>query len=177
MSGVWFESWERMGALAVALVAAYCWLLIVLRLSGKRTLAKLSAFDFVVTIALGSTFATVIASREVPIAEGALALVGLVGAQYVAARSTQRWHRFERLVKPRPTALLVDGRLRHDAMRRNRVSSDEVAAAVRKAGIASLHEVVYVVLETDGTFSVLCRADDDSALAGVEGVDDVRGSD
>ncbi len=171
MPGVWFESWGRVGALAVALVVAYCWLLIVLRLSGKRTLAKLSSFDFVVTIALGSVLATVITSREIPIAEGALALVGLVSAQYGAARSTRRWRWFERLVKPRPTALLVDGRFRQEAMRRNRVSSDEVVAAVRKAGLATLHEVAYVVLETDGTFSVLRRADDDSALEGVEGVD------
>ena len=131
MPDVWFESWGRVGALALALVVAYGWLVVVLRVSGKRTLAKLSAFDFVVTIALGSTLSTVIVSRDVPLAEGTLALLGLVVLQYGAARSTRQWSWFDKLVKSQPTALLVDGRLREDAMAHNRVRADEVAAAVR----------------------------------------------
>lgn len=170
MPDVWFESWGRVGAVALALVVAYPWLIFILRVSGKRTLAKLSAFDFVVTIALGSTLSTVIVSRDVPLVEGMVALVGLVVLQYGAARSTRQWSWFDRLAKSRPTALLVEGRLRDDAMARNRIRAGEVAAAVRKAGYASLGEVACVVLETDGTFSVLERFGDRTAVEGVEGL-------
>jgi uncharacterized membrane protein YcaP (DUF421 family) len=167
---VWFETWGRLGALGLALVAAYGWLVLVLRVSGKRTLAKLNAFDFVVTIALGSTLSTVIVSRDVPLAEGMLALLGLVALQYVAARSSRRWSWFDTLVKSKPTALLVDGRLREDAMADNRIRADEVAAAVRKEGYASFDQVACIVLETDGTFSVLDDLGDRTALDGVVGL-------
>lgn len=174
---VWFESWGRVGALALALVVAYGWLVVVLRASGKRTLAKLSALDFVVTIALGSTLSAVVVSRDIPLVEGMLALLGLVALQYGAARSTRQWEWFDRLVKSHPTALLVHGRLREDAMARNRVRADEVAAAVRKDGFASLGDVACVVLETDGTFSVLDRLGDGTALDGVEGIEPSIGGD
>jgi uncharacterized membrane protein YcaP (DUF421 family) len=170
VSDVWFESWGRVGALAVAFVVVYGWLVVVLRVSGKRTLAKLSAFDFVVTIALGSTLSTVIVSRDVPLVEGTLALLGLVVLQYGAARSTQQWSWFDKLVKSQPTALLVNGRLRENAMVRNRLRGDEVAAAVRKAGFASLGDVACVVLETDGTFNVLERLGDRTAVDEVDGI-------
>jgi uncharacterized membrane protein YcaP (DUF421 family) len=170
MPSALFETWGRLAVLAAALVVAYAWLVLLLRISGKRTLAKLNAFDFVVTIALGSTLATVIVSRDVPLVEGAAALAGLVALQFVVARSTRASARFDRLVKAEPTALVVDGEVRHDAMRRTRVRPDEVAAALRKEGVASFADVDLVVLETDGTFSVLRDAGDGSALAGVQGL-------
>ncbi len=172
MALVVIESWGRLVALAVTMVVAYAGLVAVLRISGKRTLSKLNAFDFVVTIALGSTLATVVVSRDVALAEGLLALGGLVILQYVVARSTRQWPSFNRLVKSEPTALVVDGRLREEALDRCRLRHDEVAAVLRKQGIASFHDVDYVVLETDGTFSILRRSCDASALAGVEGVSD-----
>jgi uncharacterized membrane protein YcaP (DUF421 family) len=165
-----FETWGRLAALGLALVLAYVWFVGVLRISGKRTLSKLNAFDFIVTIALGSTLATVILSREIPMVEGMVALVGLVLLQYAVARATRRWSSFDRLVKDQPTALVVDGEIRQDAMARCRVRRDEVAAELRKKGIGSFQQVDVVVLETDGTFSVLEDAEDGSALDGVEGI-------
>jgi uncharacterized membrane protein YcaP (DUF421 family) len=164
-----WDGWARVWALAVVLVVAYAWVVVVLRVSGNRTLAKLNAFDFVVTIALGSTLSSVILSRSVPLVEGLLALGGLVLLQFVVAWSSSRSGAVDRAVKSDPTAVVVAGRLRHDALLRCRVSEDEVAAAIRKHGSGTLDDVQYVVLETDGTFSVLTGATDDWTLAGVDG--------
>jgi hypothetical protein len=81
----WFESWD--GPLRVAAVGtfAYLALLCVLRVSGKRTLGKFNAFDFVVTVALGSTLSTVLVDRSVPLAEGVTALALLVALQFAVA--------------------------------------------------------------------------------------------
>lgn len=165
---VW-EGWGGVAAIGVALLVAYAWIVVVLRVSGKRTLAKLNAFDFVVTIAIGSTLSSVIISRQVPLVEGLAALAGLVALQFVVALGTSRSGVVDRIVKSTPTALLVDGELRPEAMARCRIGRDEVAAAVRQAGISRFEDVSHVVFETDGTLSVLCDAPWGSALDGVRG--------
>jgi uncharacterized membrane protein YcaP (DUF421 family) len=135
--------------------AAYLVLLVMLRISGKRTLSKLNAFDLVVTVALGSTLATVLLSKDVPLAEGAAALALLVGLQFVATFVAVRSERFRSVLKAEPTLLLHRGRFLHDAMLRQRVSEDEVLAALRGSGLSGPSDADAVVLETDGSLSVV----------------------
>lgn len=137
-------------------VCGYVGLMVLLRISGKRTLAKLNAFDFVVTIALGSTFATVLLSSRIALAEGITAMAMLVALQYVVALASTRSSLAERLVKSEPTLLYHDGFL-HPAMRRERVTADELRQAARAHGHGDLAEVSTIVLETDGTLSVLTK--------------------
>ena len=149
---------------------AYGALVLFLRLSGKRTLAKLNIFDFVVTVALGSTLATVILSKDVAFVEGALALSGLVGLQYLVAVLSRRSHTVRRLVKSGPQAILVNGEIIHEALQRERLTVPEVYQALRREGIGELDDVAAVVLETDGTMSVIVDAQADSrAMSDVAG--------
>lgn len=168
---MFFDSWSRIGTLVMATIAAYLVLIVVLRTSGKRTLSKLNAFDFVITIALGSVLATVVLSRSVPLAEGLLAFVLLAGLQFVVAFLSLRSGMFRRLVKSSPQAVLVDGHPRPEVLRKERVTLAELAQAVRKHGAGSFGDVDLVVLETDGTFSVIDDVKDGSALIGVEAFD------
>lgn len=138
-------------------VLAYVALVAILRVSGKRTLSKMNAFDFVVTVALGSTLATILLSKQVALAEGVLALALLVGLQWLITWSSSRSRVVSRLVKSEPRLLAYRGRLLHDELQRERVLEAEVLAAVRREGYASLDEVGAVVLETDASFSVLPR--------------------
>ena len=82
---MFFQSWSSLAATAITGVSAYIALIVTLRLSGKRTLAKMNAFDFVVTVALGSTLATVLLSKDVPLAEGVLAFALLIALQFAVA--------------------------------------------------------------------------------------------
>lgn len=145
------------GLLRVLLIGsiAYALLVTMLRISGKRTLASMNAFDFVVTVALGSTVASVLLSKDIPLAEGVLGFVLLIGLQYLIAELSQRIPFVENLVKSNPRILLIDGTIDHGALRAERVSAREVQAAVRKAGLGDLRDVAAVVLETDGSFSVI----------------------
>jgi uncharacterized membrane protein YcaP (DUF421 family) len=151
---MWFDSWSDLGRLLVVAPLAYAALVAVLRVSGARTLSKLNAFDLVVTVALGSTLATVLLSADVSLAEGVLALVVLVLLQFVVSRASLQWRRVERLVKSEPVLLYRSGFL-VEAMRRARVTEDELRQAARSSGKASLDDVAAVVLETDGRLSVL----------------------
>lgn len=151
---MFFNDWEGLLRLVVVGTCAYLSLVLLLRSSGKRTLAKLNAFDFVVTVALGSTLATVLLSRDVPLVEGVAAMGLLVTLQYGMAWLTVRSRTVEKLVKSEPTLLYRNEFLR-GSMRRMRVTEDEIRQAARAGGKASLAQVSAVVLETDGSFSIL----------------------
>lgn len=150
-----FDTWAGIGRVLLVGTLAYVALVLVLRISGKRTLTKLNAFDLVVTVSLGSTLATVLLSKTVPLAEGVMALVLLVGLQFLITSLSVRWSSFERLVKSEPTLLMLRGSPLNAALRAQRVTLDEVMAAVRSQGVVDMAEVGAVVLETDGTISVL----------------------
>ncbi|MDP2357348.1 MAG: DUF421 domain-containing protein [Beijerinckiaceae bacterium] len=150
-----FDSFSGLLRVVVVGTLAYAAVAIMLRTSGKRTLSKLNAFDFVVTIALGSTLATIILSKDVALAEGVAALALLAGLQYVVAWLCVRSKRIEAWVKSEPTLLMRKGEYLQEAMRRERVTSGEILAAVRGAGGGDLSEIDAVILETDGTLSVV----------------------
>ena len=166
----WFDSWNSVGRVAVTAVMSYAALLLFLRLSGKRTLSKLNAFDLVVTVALGSTLATVILSKDIALADGLLALALLIGLQYAVAWLSVRATAFRRLLKNEPTLLFYEGIFLDVALRRARITREEILAAIRGQGVEGLVDLRAVVLETDGTLSVV-RArgtrPSDSALSSV----------
>lgn len=155
---MFYDSWNELLRVPAMAGLAYFLLIAAVRLSGKRTLSKMNAFDLAVTVALGSTLATILLNRQVALGEGALALGSLVALQFVTAWASVRSRHVRRLVKAEPTLLLCDGRMLHDALRRQRVTEDEVRQAVRTQGTGGLELVHAVVLETDGTFSVIPRS-------------------
>ncbi|WP_419806192.1 zinc dependent phospholipase C family protein [Terriglobus sp.] len=155
ISAMFFDSW--MGLLRVVLVGilAYFALVLMLRISGKRTLSKMNVFDLIVTVALGSTLATVLLSKDVALAEGVLALALLILLQFLVAWSSVRSATFSKLVKASPRLLFSGGEYLPGAMRSERVTEAEVLAAMRASGMTNLDEVGAVILETDGSFTVL----------------------
>lgn len=152
---MFFDQWDGILRVAVVGTLAYVALVILLRATGKRTLSKMNAFDFVVTVALGSTLATVLLSEEVALAEGVAAFLLLILLQWIVAWASARSRKFRHLVKAEPRLLLHDGTMLDRALLAERVAPEEVLAAVRSSGHADLSEVAAVVLETDGTFSVI----------------------
>lgn len=140
-------------------VLSYVALVAMVRVSGKRSLAKLNAFDLVVTVALGSTLATVLLNKAVALAEGLLALAMLLLLQWTVSRVSIASRPFRNLVRSEPALLLENGCLREDNMKRERVTRGEVEAAIRQQGHGRLDAVAAVVLETDGSMSVIAGAD------------------
>lgn len=152
---MFFDGWFDLVRILVVGTCAYAGLILILRVTGKRTLSKMNAFDFVVTVALGSTFASAVLSSDVSLSEALLAFAMLCGLQFVIAFVSVRSRRLQHLVKSEPALLVYDGAILRDALRRERVTEDEVLAAVRSSGKATLASAYAVVLETDGSFSVL----------------------
>lgn len=152
---IFFDSWTGLVRVLVVGLSAYVILVVMLRVSGKRTLSKMNAFDLVVTVALGSTLATVLLNDAVPLAEGVVALALLVCLQFAITWLSVRSERFQGLVKAQPTLLVHDGRFLDDALRGQRVTRAEIEAALRSSGKSDVSEIRSVVLETDGSLSVV----------------------
>ena len=169
MEAIFFNGWSVLGRTLLIGVLAYVSLVFMLRVSGKRTLAKMNAFDLVVTVAIGSTLATIVLSKSVALAEGLLALALLIGMQFAISWSSTRMPWLRRVVTGEPRLLLRDGAMLDDALRDARATREEVHAAVRSAGIGALGEVAAVVLETDGSFSVIA-GQPGAALSSLDGV-------
>jgi uncharacterized membrane protein YcaP (DUF421 family) len=149
---------------------AYVALVLLLRFSGKRTLSKWNAFDLVVTVAFGSTLATALLSKDTALAQSVLAFALLVALQWIITALSVRSPIVERWVKARPRLLLLRGKLQQDALLQERVTEGEIWATLRGQGITALEEVEAVVLETDGSFSVIrSRGSSSSTLADVQG--------
>lgn len=151
MNSWWFD-YVTVAAVAVG---AYIWLIVVLRVTGKRSLSKLNAFDFAITVAFGSALATIIIDEHVGLLRGFLVLGMLALLQYVVTKASL-WSIFVRnTVRSQPTLLVRDGMIYDKAMDYERVTRDELGEAVRTSGIGRTEDVGAVVLETNGSFSVL----------------------
>lgn len=157
---IFFDSWLGLLRIVVVGIAAYTILVLMLRISGKRTLSKMNAFDLVVTVALGSTLATVLLNASVPLLEGLLALALLIYLQFAITWLSVRSDRFQHLVKSEPTLLVHENRYLDATLREQRVTREEIAAALRENGKSDISEVRSVVLETDGTMSIVMHDQD-----------------
>ncbi len=166
---MWFDSWSDVVRVLLVGPASYLTVVLVLRASGKRTLSKLNAFDLVVTVALGSTLATIFLSKDVSWAEGAAALAVLALLQLLVATLSSRVPVARSVVTSGPALLLRDGRFLTEALRSARLTEAEVRQAVRGSGSGDLSTIAAVVLESDGSLSVIPagQAGDRSALSDV----------
>lgn len=158
MNQIFFDSWDSLLRTLVITVLAYALLIFLLRASGKRTLSKMNAFDLIVTIALGSTLATVVLNKNVALADGLLAFFLLIFLQYLITYFSARYQSVSRLVKSTPALIVYKGQLLRAVMKRERITEDEVFAIIREKGLSSVEEADSVVLETDGTLTVIEHA-------------------
>ncbi|MCD7058738.1 DUF421 domain-containing protein [Pelagibacterium xiamenense] len=152
---MWFDDWASLEQIVIKAVVGFASLVALLRIAGKRSIAKLNAFDLVLVFTVGSILATTILNTQTTISEGLLALGMLVGLQWLTAWLATRSAAFRGLIKSEPTLLVYEGKLLRANMRRERVADIEVQAALRQQGVHDISQVKAVVLETEGDITVL----------------------
>lgn len=170
MDHLLFDGWTPVLRTFIGGVLAYVALVMLLRASGQRTLSKMNAFDFVVTIALGSTMATILTAKDVSFVQGVAAFGLLIAMQFVVTWLGVRVAWWRRFMTGDPRLLFYDGEFLAAAMRDARVTEADVLAAIRAAGYGDRSGIGAVVLETNATFSVIIHGstDDGSSLAGLD---------
>lgn len=167
---VFFDGVPDLIRIAIATPFMYFGIIAAVRLAGKRSTSQMNNFDWVVTVAMGSIAASGILLKDITLLEAFTAISLLLGLQWVLTKLIIRFKPVERLAKAEPALLLHKGQFLSDAMRRERVSEDEVLAAIRGHGMTSVDQVQWVILETDATMSVLPKGEDHKGYQAMEGV-------
>jgi uncharacterized membrane protein YcaP (DUF421 family) len=167
---MFFHSWSDIGRVVVVSASLFLLVVAILRIVGQQALAKMSGFDIVFTVTLGSVLATVAVTRDITVSEALAALVTMLALQEVIRRLQSRYLVAHHLVRQAPDVLVWNGDLLEDRLRATNISADEIRSAVRKAGLRSIGDARIVVLENDGEWSVIPKrseASDESALYGL----------
>jgi uncharacterized membrane protein YcaP (DUF421 family) len=150
-----WDGWEPLARILVVGTLGYVWLVMLLRTTGPRNLAKMTPFDFVIAVTLGSAFGRVLTAQEVAVSDAVVAFALLVALQWLLANLRARSKAFAKLVDTGPTLLYHRGRPLPDALRRHRLKEADLHSAAREQGMGSLQDVEAIVLQADGTFAVI----------------------
>jgi len=154
-----FNGWYYVGRTVALSIIGFLALILMLRLSGKRTLSKLNVFDFVFVVAVGSLFASTIVDKNITLVEGMAALATLIVIQIALAEWAARSRLADRIINGRPTLLFSHGKFIPKALKRQRITEGEIRAAIRDHGVKRIEDVDAVILENDGSLSVAWQSE------------------
>jgi uncharacterized membrane protein YcaP (DUF421 family) len=157
---MFFHSWAEVGRVVAVAVILFVLAIALLRIVGQHALAKMSGYDVVFTISMGSLLATgVLGSPRVAVVDVLAALATLAALQEVTRWAQSRWLPAHHVVREAPIVVLWDGKLLDEVMTDHNLSGDEIRAVVRRAGWSSMGEMQLIALENDGEWSIVPRRD------------------
>ncbi len=148
LSGPWWEFMLRG-------VAVYAAVLLMVRIVGKRTVGQYTPFDLVVVVLLGTAVQNSLIGDDISLIGGLLIAATLLGLNWTVGFLGARSRAFDQLVEGRPVLLAKDGEVFFDQLRRQSVSEEDFALALRKAGCEDVKRLRVAMLETSGDITVL----------------------
>lgn len=141
---------------AILSTAALLWVILLVRIVGLRSFSKMTSFDFVMTIAMGSLVANAATSEQLrPFVNACAAMAGLFLIQFLIAKGRHWWDPFGGLVQNEPLLLMRDGKVLDKALDASRVARGDLMAKLREANVLNFESVRAAVLETTGDVTVL----------------------
>ncbi|HHX84659.1 MAG TPA: DUF421 domain-containing protein, partial [Actinomycetales bacterium] len=152
---LFWDGWEPIVHSAVMVICGFLALVLILRVSGPRTMAKMTPLDFIVAVTIGSAFGRTLTATDVPVAQTIVVVATLVGLQWAFAAVRARSRRARALLDNPPVLLYYRGELQDRALRSHRLLEEDVHTAARQAGKGSLAGVAAVILQQDGTLGVI----------------------
>ncbi|MBT9465597.1 MAG: DUF421 domain-containing protein [Hydrogenophaga sp.] len=147
-------------ALSLRVAIVYASLLVLVRLSGKRTVGQFTPFDLLVVLLLSEAVSAGMVGEDHSVTGALVAAVTLVAFNWLVAVATARSTRLQTLMEGAPVLIGRDGRLYADALKRNHVPRIDVERALREAD-CDLKDLKYAFLEADGGISVLKESSGD----------------
>lgn len=138
-------------------IIVYFFLVIGLRLAGKRELAQLNPFDLIVLLTLSNTVQNAIIGSDNSVSGGLIGAATLLAVNYIVVRFLFKHERLDRLVEGAADVLIEDGKIKHDRLKKELITLTELESAAHKQGFGSLDEVNRAALEPGGTFSFTGR--------------------
>jgi len=134
----------------------YFFLLVVFRISGKRTLSQTTSFDLVLLLIISETTQQAMVDNDHSITNGFLLIITLVGTSILLATLKQFFPRLDLLLEGQPVIVVDKGKLLHEIMNKARVDEEDILSAARmNHGLERLDQIKYAILERDGEISIV----------------------
>ncbi len=155
------ESWASK---LIRPVVVYAFLLVGLRLAGRRELAQLNVFDLVVLLTLSNTVQNAIIGNDNSLWGGIAGATVLLATNYFVVRFLYRHPRVDALLEGEPVVLIRNGEFVEENLKREFITREELLAAARRQGIDRLDQIAEAILETSGTITIVPRSPSDEAI-------------
>lgn len=165
-----FDSWNDLLWIFLMSILIYPTLLLILRIFGKRSLANMNMFDFIITVAYGNTLASILVTQSISYADGTLVIFMLALLQFLVSKIQTRIELFRKITQAKPVFLYYQGEFDEEVIRQQRFQQADLRMAVRKQGFVSFQQIDALILEGDGTISAVKKGDDTS----LQSVSDVK---
>ncbi len=136
-------------------VVVYVFLMVALRLAGRRELGQMTTFDLILLLVLANAVQNSINAGDNSLGGGLVSAATLLGLNFAVGEATYRWRWFERLVQGRPLPLVREGKLVVRNLKKERITLEELRSALRKQGIDGVSQCKHAQLESDGTLTAV----------------------
>jgi len=141
--------------LILSVLGIFTIVIIITRVFGLRTFAKMSSFDFASTIAVGSVLAAIILNKDYSLLKGGIVLLAIIGFQTLFSYLVRKHDFFKNLFTNKPQIIMWDGKILHKKLKSCNVGEDDLIAKLREANVHDFNEVKAVILESTGDVSVI----------------------
>ena len=139
-------------------ILVFGFVLLFLRLSGKRQVGQMTPFDLVLLLLISNAVQNAMNGGDNSITAGVILAASLIGGDFLLAAATRRFRKIETLVEGQPELLVHNGKVLHHALAKAGMTRHDLMAGLRVSGVASIEDVHAAVLETNGRISVLQRS-------------------
>lgn len=146
--------------LILSVLGIFSIIIIITRVFGLRTFAKMSSFDFASTIAVGSVLASIILNSDQSLLKGGIALVTIIAFQTLFSFLVRKVDAFKQLFTNKPQLIMWQGEIIYDALKKCNVGESDLIAKLREANVHNFNEVKAVIFESTGDISVLHNSED-----------------
>ena len=155
MEMLFFDTIDKLGRIVVTAVMVYVLIVIITKVSGKRSTSQLNNFDWIVTVMIGSLGASTILLKDIPFIEGASSIVALYVMQFLVTKYASISPEFSSFILSEPRIVFYQGQFLPDAMRAERLTRQEIECAMRSEGINSFDDIEAIVFESDAKLTII----------------------
>ncbi|MDN3399215.1 DUF421 domain-containing protein [Psychrobacter sp. APC 3426] len=171
MDMIFFDNIDKLGRIVLTTVMVYVLIVLVTKVSGKRSTSQLNNFDWVVTVMIGSLGASTILLKDIPFIEGIASILVLYLLQFLVTKYASISPQFSSFILSEPRIVFYQGQFLPDAMRAERLTRQEIECAMRSEGVNSFNDIEAIVFESDAKLTIIPKptsTDDVSDTQNVE---------
>ncbi len=167
MDMIFFDNIDKLGRIVLTAVMVYILVVLVTKVSGKRSTSQLNNFDWIVTVMIGSLGASTILLENIPFIEGAASILVLYVLQFLVTKYASISPQFSSVILSEPRIVFYQGQFLPDAMRAERLTRQELECAMRSEGVRSLNDIEAIVFESDAKLTIITKPASEQATDAV----------